>query len=369
MMPFYFNMLVSPVSYAMKQGRISTLGFGHDALGEASYLPLFKEEEGYSIAESDFSGFDTTIRPAYRKLLWSMCREYGYDEKALDLLEEFENYVTVLSAPWNTAQEGSAAVISGRLGLLSGLKITSELGSALSAAVTLKALVVSGAMTQQQVIDGNWPPFLMLGDDVLLKVKKGSLNEQAYSDACEEEGLKVKFTPGRRFLMNHIFDGVKYGVANRIIQQTAFNEDKYAHEGQIFIGMASRLSKPLFPEHWALLQSWAKKMAGIVALPEPFEILASQEQSVAISRLLNHPSVAHFLMTRAGESWLVELSQKAEITQAHATILADLLAKGFTPDLPTAYQRAELVKRLLASTADQILEGRREVFNKIHGVH
>lgn len=364
MMPFYFNILASPVARALKLGRTRVIGFGHDSEGESKYLPLFCEEEGYEIGESDLSGYDASIRPAYRKLLWSLCREFGYDEDAISLLEAYEDNVVILSAPWNMSQDGSAAVVRGRYGLLSGLKVTTEVGSALSIAATLKALVVCGALSESALAAGNWPPILMLGDDILLKVKKGSIKEDLFKEAYTEEGLKVKYLRGNRFLMNHILDGKKYGVASRIIQQTLFNEDSYTHVGQVFLALASRLTKPMLAEHWPLLQGWAAQAAQIVRLPEPFNYVATMDQSTAVTSLMNHDSVASFLISAAGQDWLSTVTEKAKITPFYQEMLAILATKGFTATTEPTEHRQLLLKALFNPDHQVINEARDQILFK-----
>lgn len=361
MMPFYFNILVSPVAYALKKGRIAVPGFGHDAVSERSYLDWFKDDPDLVTAESDLSAYDMSIRPAYRKLLWQLCRKYGYDSDALDLLDEFENNVVILSGPWNAAQDGNAAVVRGKFGLLSGLKVTSEVGSALSAAATLKAMIECGVTTVSQVKSGIWPQFLMLGDDVLLRVKKGSIKPDIFERSYAEEGLKVKYVDGKRFLMNHVVDGNKFAVANRVIQQTAFNEDSYLHPGQVFLALASRLSKEVLPEHWPVLQEWATDMAKLVKLPEPFIYLSTGSRSSVVTRLLRHESVPRFLTSAQGQSWLADLAEKAKLIEVHAETLAFITSQGFTYPESSVDQRAQLIAALFKSDLASINGARKRV--------
>lgn len=369
MMPFYFNMLVSPVAYAMKQGRTAVLGFGHDAESERRYLEWFTNYQDYEVAESDLSGYDLSIKPAYRKLLWSICRKYGYNETALDLLMEYEDNTVVMSPPWNSLQSGSAAVVIGGVGLLSGLKVTTEVGSAISAAANLKALIKCKVVSEQDVTAGNWPKFLMLGDDILGLNKKGAINKDIFEESYAEDGLTVKYAEGYRFLMNHIYNGKKFGVASRVIQQTAFNEDSYFHEGQIMLALAARITKPFFPEHWHLLQSWAAGMSKLVATSEPFAIMASSgDQSAALLKLMAHPSIGLFLQSRIGESWFSELSRKAVNTGVHSDLYDMLRSKGYSADAPTTIQRSELVRRLLGSTAREKADALKAVLNHVYSI-
>jgi hypothetical protein len=310
MMPFYFNMIISPVALALKRSRTSILGFGHDAIGEAGYLKAFAEGPDDEICESDLSGFDTSITPALRLRFWYWCEKYGFNSITTSLLREFEQSTVVLSAPYNSKQRGTVSYFNDNTGLLSGLKITTEMGSGISGASTLKAMMRCGAVTRDQIASGNWPLFLLLGDDVLLKVKKGTLDPDVFEGSYAEEGLKVKLLQGgKRFLMNHVTKGKKWGVASRLIQQTLFNEDSYSHIGQMYLGMASRLSKDYLPEHWTLITSWINDMAAILDRPDsPFVLLKGVTgRAEAMKILLARKEVNEFLLSAEGESWLARI--------------------------------------------------------------
>lgn len=351
MMPFYFNMLISAVALPLKMGRLSIPGFSHDANGESQYLPKFTEDEGYEIAESDLSAFDTTITPALRKRLWHWCRHYGFNPVALDLLEYFEQSTMIFSAPYNSAQKGSLSYVMGRFGLLSGLKVTTEVGSAISAASTLKAYLRAGVITKAQLLDGSWPLFLMLGDDTLLKNRKGAIKADIFEKSYAEEGLKVKYlVPGKRFLMNHIKDGKKYGVCNRVIQQTLFNEDAYTHVGQLRLGLASRLTKEFLPHHWTTLKKWAAAVGPYTKAPDVFEVVVKASGVLsAVKELATHPSVDVFLQSAAGESWLSKLQAKQEMGGKYEALLSLFKTKLITINSDTEQQRRALVSMLFNS--------------------
>ena len=364
MMPFWFNMLVSPVAYAMKQGRIATLGFGHHQEGEDEYLTRFHDQPDFTIVESDLSGFDMSVQPAYRKALWTACRKYGYDKDSLDLLDEFELNSVVLSGPWNDRQRGLMGVVKGRMGLLSGLKVTTEVGSALSAATCAKAMVETGICSEKSLETG-FPFFLMLSDDILLKIPSNKFSPDKFKQSYAEEGFKVELLEGRRFLMNHIKDGVKYGVTSRVIQQTMFNEDSYSHEGQIYLGLASRLSKPVVPDHLSLLKRWANLMVQS-KLPDPFKMIRDNDmQDSMVSDLLNHPSVPLFLESAKGQIWIEQITAKNALSNAYSDILQLLFRKfKLQKSLPFEYRKI-LVSKLLAPTTDDMLIGRRELVKSI----
>lgn len=356
MMPFYFNILISPVALALKKGRLSIRGFNHSAEGERSYLSSFMVAKDHEIAESDLSGFDQSITPALRKRLWYWCRKYGFNSTALDLLDEFEEETVILSAPYNSQHKNEFSFVRRRSGLLSGLKVTTEVGSALSSASTLKALLRCGVLTRDQISRGDWGIFLMLGDDILLNTPQGAIDPAVFEASYAEEGLKVKYlSPGKRFLMNHIYNGKKYGVACRFIQQSAFNEDSYEHVGQLRLGLASRLSKSYFPEHWRLLQGWAKGMADIVACQEIFSIIVkSSDAPSAASTLLTDPSVDDFLSSAAGQSWIDGILSKNAISGTMAEFVSYLQSKGVTGSTNSQEQRNLLLARLFQSTPSEV---------------
>jgi hypothetical protein len=318
-----FNMAISPLSQQVKHVRMRMFGFGHDSASRAKQISYVKEAEmqGMVVYESDFSGYDTSFSPEHRMVIYSELKRNGFQTDCLELMEMAETKWSVLSPSVDGPQAGLASVYTGRHGLLSGMKETSNLGSLHAQALVIKALVRQGLTTLDEVKRGNWPKFLNLSDDVLLIVPK-SFKIAEYELSCEEEGQQTKCVEGRRMLMRHLAEGTEYSVATRILQQTLSNEDSYQYLGHAVLGLGARLSIPPHPS----LMPVVKHILNTMVTGPLRDVIKSTGLDPA--RLVVHPSVAEFLKTAAGASWASEylaLDARPSITEVQKAITANAM--------------------------------------------
>jgi hypothetical protein len=364
MAPFLLNMMLSPLSVAMKKGRLALPGSDHSLKGQNAYLPWFaKEGQGWAVAESDISGYDTSITPEVRGVLWDALAKHGFNATSIDILRWLDDNSIILTAPWNRRMEGSMAVYAGRTGLLSGLKITAEVGSAISQAITMAALIEQG-VTTLSAIQAQHPQFLCLGDDILLLTQK-PLNADKFSETFASIGLKAKYLEGRRFLMRHINSRGGFGVANRVIQQSMFNEDKYTHPGQIMLGLAARLDRPFLPEHQDGVHSWLRLMTE-TRMGEVYASILNVPLSQAPAILMARPEVHAFVKSTMGQQWLIKLADLATHSLSSRQAL-DLVEKyGLTVDQASEREfRRALIRNLFSSDATGTIQARRDLYKSI----
>lgn len=333
MMPFWVNLMVTPVSLPLKQARLLVPGFGHDAVGTKAYLPLTKQWK-YTY-ENDMSAFDTSITPVMRGLFWDALGRAGAYSTALDLLRQYDESTSVVSPSWEGV-EGEASIYSGPTGLLSGLKLTTEVGSAVSACATVYALVKVGVLSEADALAGRWPTFLMLGDDVLFG-HSSKVDTTAFGDAIAEVGLKAKAVEGNRFLMKHTVDGKQYAVACRVLQQTVSNEDSYSHLGHVLVGLAGRLSAPLWPSHVIPVRDFLLQWLDNASPSDPMLALSGEPGSWS-GQLLRHPAAISFIASAPGQAWITDLAARAD----SSSVAADLVALLGPPD-DASLQKAQNV--------------------------
>lgn len=364
MTPFLLNMMISPLTVLMKKGRLAMLGNNHSAEGQAQYLDMFKkEDEGWHVGESDLNAYDTTISPEMRGILWAALEKHGFNKTAIDILRWLDGHSTIVMPPWNSRMDGSMAIYQGRTGLLSGLKVTTELGSAIVSALTMEAFIEQGFTTIDEC-RAKMPFFLCLGDDVLTLTEK-KIDPDIYTKTFAREGMSVEFFEGRRFLMQHVKGGNTYAVATRIIQQTMFNEDAYTHPGQIAIGLASRLDRPILPEHQDELRKWMRLME-TTRMGTMFQELRTIPFSAIPKLLLSRQDTKDFIRSSAGKQWLVALSYKAE-WQGTARMTMEMLAGyGLTADDTSERAfRAALMRNMFGQDQSSIRLARRELSRMI----
>jgi hypothetical protein len=341
MVPFPINMLLAPLALPLKSGRLGFLGGNHSAEGVARYSKWIDDHPDYEILESDISGFDTSITPAHRAALYNALERAGFFKPSIDLLRWLDEDPKVLSQPWEFSSF-QATLYTGPTGLLSGLKMTSDINSGMCAVTVVKALIEAGVLSESEA-KNEWPFFLFLGDDVLLFTPKGKLKPDQYEASFAEEGLKAKVLTGRRFLMQHFIGSTILGVTSRLIQQTMFNEDSYSHVGQIHLGLAARLSRPYHPDHSPMILSWLNLMSS-TNLGPLFKQLAELAPEARSPYLMATPEVPAFLSSAEGVTWLTDLAADSAVSQSSATMYALTQRYGYSEDTVAAEQhRAALV--------------------------
>jgi len=353
-----FNIAISPLSQQVKFCRSKVTAFWHTAECRARQLEELKkrEENEFTIYESDFSSYDQTFTPQHRSVIYSSLRKYGFARQCLDLMQLADQSWSIVTPSPDGPTLGHAAVYEGRTGLLSGMKETTNLDSLHAQAVVLKYLVRKGLTTLSDIKSGKWPMFLNLGDDVLMALPKG-VDSSDYAACCAEEGLKAKMTKGHRMLMRHIYRGTDYAVACRVLQQTLGNEDSYQHVGHFLLGVAARMQGKVHP---SLLNVTRDLLMELVTGEGK---IALNETMCDPTLLLQRAEVQDFINSASGKSWLAkELSIDA---RPGANDLLNLLGNGNVP-LPDLLQGRNEHLTLLFSQSKPTQQYRTALGELIH---
>jgi len=338
------NIALSPIHIPTKHARLSNPGFSHTAADRALQIKQFAayEADGLRVIESDFSAFDTTFTPEHRGVIYGAMEQAGFNRGVMRMLRSIDEVGAFITPTWGMPQGGEAELVTGRFGLFSGIKETSNLGSIHAQIIVLKSMVRAGMTTLQDIAAGRWPMFLNLGDDVLLAANK-NLTPKMYEEAALEEGIVAKVLDGRRMLMRHIEGGREYAVGARVIQQTLANEDSYDHIGHVILGLASRLLVPLHPA----VAPTVEDLLRTTITGELRDVIAST--GLDPRALLRHPSVPEFLASNAGQSWLDDASAQLDIRPAVEEMLEAAAIAGGAPDVQSMLaDRAQLLRILMA---------------------
>lgn len=340
------NDAISPLSVQVKEARVAVLGLGHDNESRQLYLKKLAnlKEQGYFITESDFSGYDTSIREEIRLAVYEELRKAGFHRASIDILAAFDTERGVITPSWYAPTPGVASVYFGKTGLKSGMVETTNIGSFVAVAAMLIALDDQNQFNINAAKPGDDLPFMLeLGDDVLLPTKV-KLDEAKFAKSCAELGLKAKYIVGDRFLMRHIKPPVDYPVTSRIIQQTYFNEESYDHPGQLVLGLASRVEGKLMPHQESFLKKHLLEyFSGSLADMPTWEDIRKPE---VISK---RRDVLSFLRSAKGEAWLTSLQAKAAYIPAAAAMLSYMTRLGINTNTNFAIaHRMALYKVMLS---------------------
>jgi len=355
------NIALSPIHIPVKMARLTNSGFSHTAEDRRVQITKFADYEasGKRIIESDFSAFDTTFTPEHRGVIYGAMEAAGFDRSVMRMLRNIDERGAFLTPLWGFPRGGEAEMVTGRFGLFSGIKETSNLGSIHAQIIVLKSMVRAKMTSLADIEGGNWPLFLNLGDDVLLAAND-LLTPAAYEEAAAEEGIKAKLLDGRRMLMRHLEGGKEYAVGARVLQQTLGNEDSYRHLGHVVLGLAARLLIPLHPS----IEGDVLDILRATVTGELADVIKTV--GLKASDLLRHPSVGEFLTSNEGQSWLDDASAQLDVRPAISEMLEAAAVAGHVPNIHGLLtDRAQLLRIMLAPPTSLTRAALHEVGNRI----
>ena len=259
MVPYVYNVLTTPVSTMYKTVRMLLPGAYHDGPAKALRMKrLAKAQTARSLflAEADYSNFDRFM--------------------AVDLIEDIVSWFTDLTgnpAYWNPAMlylhhdaslvwpdyssvsSGSGWLFKpGKLGLLSGVKATSDTGTLVNSVVNGEALARSKGWSEDrlyqyltQYIDkptGSLEEFFYVQSDDTQLIESSasqlSIHGKEFMKAVQAAGLKGSIELADRFLMRHLQNGCDRPVPARVWQNTLSNETPPESEIIFLAGLGSR---------------------------------------------------------------------------------------------------------------------------------
>lgn len=241
MAPYIFNVGLSPIVAVMKSVRKTTLGWWSDTdmmiKKEAELNRRWNQSPNDTyVLESDFSGFDRSISLTHRRhMLTRIASAFPnlIPSTTVTLADQHANLSYIIPDFTDIGNNFAAleCIPSKPVGLYSGLKLTSEIGSYIAMWATLTLLHVGGIISLDDIASGKWnkgPVFFEnQGDDGKFTIKGSAITATIASLAQQVYGtfgLKVTFAIGSRFLMRHYIKARNFPVLARILQQTISNE-------------------------------------------------------------------------------------------------------------------------------------------------
>lgn len=259
MVPYVYNLLLTPFQLIMKAFRMMLPGLYHDGIAKKhrnDTLKAMHKSGKLYIAEADYSNYDRFIPvDIIRELVHEMAQSTDrpeYWEKAAMYLHDDANLVW---PDYTSMSKGNGWLFKpGTLGLMSGVKITSETGTMVNSIVNGQVLANVKGWSEDQLYDyltqylttepGSKKEYYYVQSDDTLLIADTPQDLKAQGDefmrAVTAAGLKGAVEFGDRFLMRHMQQGGDRPVPARVWQNTLSNESPPEHELVFLAGLGAR---------------------------------------------------------------------------------------------------------------------------------
>jgi hypothetical protein len=254
------NLIMSPMQSLMKAVKSCIPGMTFDREMRIKVASIMKSSS-LSIIESDYSNYDRTIpHDVANKLFDIFGRLTKRPNYWSSVLRATNTDVTLLWPDYLPNEKTSLWIFNAaKLGLLSGLKITSDEGTFINLLINISGWLKNGIMNEQQVYEyltvctrgSNWIstlnigdiPLLISSDDTLMLANtpdKARAMEHAFQESAKAAGVKAKIAIGDKYLMRHMEEGRDAPVIGRVFQNTISGEDPVLNPGQFMVGLVTR---------------------------------------------------------------------------------------------------------------------------------
>lgn len=259
MVPYVYNVLTSPVSTMYKAVRYFLPGCYHDGDAKRRRMANLKrmgEGSKLWLMEADYSNFDRFMPVDLIEEIISWFTTATPNPKYwMDAMAYLHRDASLIWPDYTLGGAGRGLVFKpGKLGLLSGVKATSETGTLVNSVVNGEALARTYGWTENQLYEyliqyldapvGSKHEYFyvqsddtqLIADDPVVLARHG----QHFQDAVKAAGLKGSVELADRFLMRHLQDGCDRPVPARVWQNTLSNESPVVDEAIFLAGLAAR---------------------------------------------------------------------------------------------------------------------------------
>jgi len=250
MPPYYVNLALSPIQTDLKTARSLIPGLMMSTDERERITRYFKNHPSTVQAESDYSNYDRYIPHDVAIAFFSQLSAKLYPKQrqfCSDLLAATNSRVGLIypdatSSP-DVAKGHGWLFYPEKVGLLSGLKITSELGTFINLIINMAGWLNTKLMTKQEAksyltqssrINRDDPKttwsdlrLLIQSDDLLVVAQsEDQLRKMihAFEQSATKAGLKHEVSRGDRFLMRHTTKACDLPVVARVLQNTLSSE-------------------------------------------------------------------------------------------------------------------------------------------------
>lgn len=259
MVPYIYNVLTSPVSVAYKAARYFLPGCYHDGPSKKRRHDILRDQSKKGdlwLMEADYGNFDRFIPvDLILEIISWFCDRTDSPVYWMDAMSYLHKDASIIWPDYSIAGSGRGWVFKpGQLGLLSGVKPTSETGTFVNSVVNGEVLARTKGWSENQLfayltqyIDkdpGSLPEyyFVQSDDTQLIADSASTLAKQGreFEAAVKAAGLKSSIELADRFLMRHLQDGADRPVPARVWQNTLSNETPVTRELIFLAGLMSR---------------------------------------------------------------------------------------------------------------------------------
>lgn len=257
MAPYLWNLLLSPLQKEWKAIRKILPGLFHDGLAKTNRLETVRKAGNkIYIAEADYSNYDRFMPFDVFEAFTDQYLEGHPKEKLLtSMVKGLFHDVPVI---WPDSVNGDGQhgwIFKPRdLGLFSGLKVTSEVGTFVNAIVNVQTLLDTGKFSESSMVGyltqyinsptgSKFEHFWIQSDDTLLiSTDPGALfiQGEAFKLNAAKAGLKGSLQLGDRFLMRHNNHGNDLPVPARVFQNSVSNETPVLDPLIFEVGLVTR---------------------------------------------------------------------------------------------------------------------------------
>lgn len=348
------NLPLSPIQTQWKTLRKMMPGMFHDGKSWGATLNQLKNDNPF-VLESDYKNYDRTIPTDLSAAIsWIYAKTTPNPEYYFSLLMGTQKDVSMFWSDWIPGSQGRGWLFTPpSVALLSGLKITSEIGSFVNLIVVCQSLLDSGLETVDSLVsymtpaatssDGHVPvthkrKFLIQSDDT--QFISSDLDElmvwaKAFGVTVGKAGMKSELELGDRFLMRHMLKGVDRPIATRVFQNTLSNEEPSTDHLKFLVGLVSRTDgflglKSIDPFNTGKVTSITddERVYSTLILTKLYKYLSTAAAPV--------PNAVYFLevllliasrMTQRNGTWSCSMEDHREITALREKAIAALATR------------------------------------------
>lgn len=360
MSSYIYNLLLSPLQLEWKALRKMMPGLYHDGEAKKNRLNVLRKDKPW-IAEADYSNYDRFIPiNLFMKFTELYLSGKPNSKYWYDVCNTLHHGLPLVWPDYVGSDSGRGwAFYPSSLGLLSGVKITSEVGTFVNSIINGQGYIDAGlgneaALTKylsqyvNKPVGSGTEYWQIQSDDTLLQSSNPDIVFKlgnAFNANVKKAGLKSSLEFGDRFLMRHMDGGRDTPVPARVWQNTLSNEDPAVDPLKFLVGLAMRSDgilgqKTYDPFGTGMIQPCSKiEIQFTCAVLDSilrFFTSAAKPQTLAIEYVK--------IMLEAGNHMLVKVkggTGSVKMNQSDATRL-DLKRKAFL--LALANREQELLK-------------------------
>jgi len=247
--------MLSPLQADWKAIRKMLPGLYHDGNAKAKRMQWLQRANPF-ILEADYSNYDRNIPVDLFAEIVSILTESSKDKVYWRQLTSFlHEDVSVIWPDYVAGQTNRGWLFKAPLlGLLSGLKITSEEGTFVNLIITIQSAISAGILTEgsaytyltRLISDENNVEgelfFIQSDDNALIHSDLKTLLKfgESFKRHADVVGSPGSLSLGDRFLMRHISLGRDTPNATRVFQNTLSNEDSVIDPTKFLVGLVTR---------------------------------------------------------------------------------------------------------------------------------